>query len=91
MPKRVEGKGAIVVGGGQTRGETIGNGEARVAQGAQREEVIAARDRRVPLRRRMGTGWDVAYAALFLHSEEARFFTGVSLAVDGGEGVSWGS
>jgi NAD(P)-dependent dehydrogenase (short-subunit alcohol dehydrogenase family) len=65
--------------------------EARVARGTSREEVIASRDRRVPLRRRMGTGWDVAYAALFLHSDEAGFITGVSLAVDGGEGVSWGS
>jgi NAD(P)-dependent dehydrogenase (short-subunit alcohol dehydrogenase family) len=65
--------------------------EARVAQGTRREEVIAARDRRVPLRRRMGTGWDVAYAALYLHSDEAAFVTGVALAVDGGEGVSWGS
>jgi NAD(P)-dependent dehydrogenase (short-subunit alcohol dehydrogenase family) len=65
--------------------------EARVAQGTRREEVIAARDRRVPLRRRMGTGWDVAYAALYLHSDEAGFVTGVALAVDGGEGVSWGS
>jgi NAD(P)-dependent dehydrogenase (short-subunit alcohol dehydrogenase family) len=65
--------------------------EARVAQGTAREEVIASRDRRVPLRRRMGTGWDVAYAALYLHSDEAAFVTGVSLAVDGGEGVSWGS
>jgi len=65
--------------------------EARVAQGTPREEVIAARDKRVPLRRRMGTGWDVAYAALYLHSDEAGFVTGVALAVDGGEGVSWGS
>jgi NAD(P)-dependent dehydrogenase (short-subunit alcohol dehydrogenase family) len=65
--------------------------EARVAQGTSREEVIASRDRRVPLGRRMGTGWDVAYAALYLHSDEAGFVTGVSLAVDGGEGVSWGS
>ena len=65
--------------------------EARVARGTPRAEVIASRDRRVPLRRRMGTGWDVAYAALFLHSDEAGFITGVSLAVDGGEGVSWGA
>jgi NAD(P)-dependent dehydrogenase (short-subunit alcohol dehydrogenase family) len=65
--------------------------EARVARGVPREEVIASRDRRVPLRRRMGTGWDVAYAALFLHSDEAGFITGVALAVDGGEGVTWGS
>lgn len=58
--------------------------EARVAQGTPRAEVIAARDRRIPLGRKMGTGWDVAYAALFLHSDEARFITGVSLPVDGG-------
>jgi len=62
-----------------------------VAKGTPREDVIASRDQRVPLRRRMGTGWDVAYAALYLHSDEAGFVTGVSLAVDGGEGVSWGS
>jgi len=33
----------------------------------------------------------VAEGALYLHSDEAGFVTGVSLAVDGGEGVSWGS
>jgi len=65
--------------------------EARVAKGTPREEVIASRDKRVPLRRRMGTGWDVAYAALYLHSDEAAFVTGVALIVDGGESVSWGS
>jgi NAD(P)-dependent dehydrogenase (short-subunit alcohol dehydrogenase family) len=65
--------------------------ESRVAAGTPREEVIAARDRRVPLGRRMGTGWDVAHAALFLHSDEASFITGVSLIVDGGESVCWGS
>lgn len=65
--------------------------ESRVAAGTPRDQVITSRDKRVPLRRKMGTGWDVAYASLFLHSEEAGFITGVSLAVDGGEGVSWGS
>jgi len=65
--------------------------EARVAKGTPRAEVIASRDRRVPLNRKMGTGWDVAYAALFLHSDEAAFVTGVSLAVDGGDGVCRGS
>jgi NAD(P)-dependent dehydrogenase (short-subunit alcohol dehydrogenase family) len=65
--------------------------ESRVAAGTPREEVVAARDRRVPLGRRKGTGWDVAHAALFLHSDEASFITGVSLIVDGGESVSWGS
>lgn len=31
-----------------------------------------------------GTGWDVAHAALFLVSDEARYITGVVLPVDGG-------
>lgn len=61
--------------------------EARVAAGTPREEVIASRDRQVPLGRKMGTGWDTAYAALFLHSDEAKFITGVSLPVDGGASV----
>ena len=62
--------------------------EARVAQGVSREEVVAARDRRIPLGRKMGTGWDVAFASLFLHSDEARFITGVALPVDGGAWIS---
>ena len=62
--------------------------EARVAAGTPREEVIAGRDRQVPLGRKMGSGWDTAYAALFLHSEEAKFITGVSLPVDGSASVS---
>lgn len=62
--------------------------EARVAAGTPREEVIAQRNQRVPLGRKMGTAWDVAYASLFLHSDEAGFITGVSLPVDGGAGVS---
>jgi NAD(P)-dependent dehydrogenase (short-subunit alcohol dehydrogenase family) len=64
--------------------------EARVAQGRSREEVIAARDSRIPLGRKMGTGWDVAHAALFLHSDEAAFITGAVLVVDGGELVAHG-
>jgi NAD(P)-dependent dehydrogenase (short-subunit alcohol dehydrogenase family) len=65
--------------------------ESRVAQGTPRAEVIASRDQRVPLGRRMGSGWDVAHAALFLHSDEARFITGIGLPVDGGQGlVGWG-
>ena len=64
--------------------------EARVAQGRTRAEVIAARDSRIPLGRKMGTGWDVAHAALFLHSDEAAFITGTVLVVDGGELVAHG-
>ena len=58
--------------------------EARVAAGRQREELIAERDAAVPLGGRQGSGWDVAYAALFLASDEAKFITGVALPVDGG-------
>ena len=61
--------------------------EARVAQGTPREQVIAARERRVPLRRKMGSAWDVANAALFLHSDEASYITGISLMVDGGMSI----
>ncbi len=49
-----------------------------------REEIAAERDAKVPLMGKMGTGWDVAHAALFLASDEAGFITGVTLPVDGG-------
>jgi NAD(P)-dependent dehydrogenase (short-subunit alcohol dehydrogenase family) len=54
------------------------------ATNRSRAEIAAERDARVPLRGRMGTGWDVANAALFLASDEANFITGVELPVDGG-------
>jgi len=49
--------------------------------------VIAARNKRVPLLQQMGSAWDVAYAALFLHSDEAKFISGALLPVDGAAGV----
>jgi NAD(P)-dependent dehydrogenase (short-subunit alcohol dehydrogenase family) len=49
-----------------------------------REEIAQARDAQVPLRKKQGTAWDVAYAALYLASDEAGFVTGVALPVDGG-------
>jgi NAD(P)-dependent dehydrogenase (short-subunit alcohol dehydrogenase family) len=55
-----------------------------------REQVEAERDSKVPLRRKMGTGWDVANAALFLASDEANFITGVTLPFDGGASVNRG-
>jgi NAD(P)-dependent dehydrogenase (short-subunit alcohol dehydrogenase family) len=58
--------------------------------GKSRAEVEAERDSKVPLRRKMGTGWDVANAALFLASDEASFVTGVTLPVDGGASVRRG-
>jgi NAD(P)-dependent dehydrogenase (short-subunit alcohol dehydrogenase family) len=38
----------------------------------------------------MGTGWDIAYASLFLASDDARFITGVILPVDGGQSARIG-
>lgn len=58
--------------------------------GTTRDELVASRNREVPLRGQMGTGWDVANAALFLHSDEAGFITGQALVIDGGELVSHG-
>jgi NAD(P)-dependent dehydrogenase (short-subunit alcohol dehydrogenase family) len=60
------------------------------ARGIDREQLIAARDSQVPLGQKMGTAWDVAYAALFLASDEARFITGVLLPVDGGQSARIG-
>ena len=64
--------------------------EARVAAGFPREDLIAMRNARVPLGHRMGTAWDVAYAALFLHSDEAQFISGIWLPVDGAAWASQG-
>ena len=60
------------------------------ASNRSRVEIAAERDAKVPLRGKMGTGWDVANAALFLASDEANFITGVALPVDGGALVKIG-
>jgi NAD(P)-dependent dehydrogenase (short-subunit alcohol dehydrogenase family) len=64
--------------------------EGYVAAGRDRDELIRARDAQVPLGGRMGDAWDVANAALFLASDEARFITGVCLPVDGGQSARIG-
>lgn len=60
------------------------------AWGRSREDVAAERDAKIPLLGKMGTAWDVAYAALFLASDEAKFITGAALPVDGGRGCNIG-
>jgi NAD(P)-dependent dehydrogenase (short-subunit alcohol dehydrogenase family) len=60
------------------------------ARGIPREQLVSDRDAQVPLGGKMGTGWDVAHAALFLASDEARFITGVLLPVDGGQSARIG-
>ncbi|MEJ8570603.1 SDR family oxidoreductase [Microbaculum marinum] len=47
------------------------------------DEMVAARNE-IPPMKRMGTGWDIAMAAVFLASDEAQYITGVELCVDGG-------
>ncbi len=47
------------------------------------ERMIEIRDAQCPMGR-MGDAWDVAYAALFLASDEAKYITGTELVVDGG-------
>lgn len=47
------------------------------------EEMVRQRDALIPLGK-MGDGFDVAYAAVFLASDEAKHITGIELVVDGG-------
>jgi NAD(P)-dependent dehydrogenase (short-subunit alcohol dehydrogenase family) len=53
-------------------------------QYASTEEMIRARDAMSPTGR-MGDAWDIARAAVFLASDEAKFINGVLLPVDGGQ------
>lgn len=52
-------------------------------QYASAEDMVRARNAASPMGR-MGTGWDVANASVFLASDEAAYITGVCLPVDGG-------
>jgi len=58
-------------------------------QYASVEAMVAARDALVPMGK-MGTAWDIANAAVFLASDEAKFITGVCLPVDGGQSCGVG-
>lgn len=59
-------------------------------RGLSRNELRRERDAQVPLGGVMGTAWDVAQAALFLASDEAKFITGALLPVDGGQSLRVG-
>jgi NAD(P)-dependent dehydrogenase (short-subunit alcohol dehydrogenase family) len=60
------------------------------ASGVAKDTLVKQRDARVPLRGGMGSAWDVANAALFLASDEARFITAIMLPVDGGQSARIG-
>lgn len=51
--------------------------------GGDIDEMIRIRDAQCPMGH-MGDAWDVAYASLFLASDEAKYITGTELIVDGG-------
>ncbi len=53
------------------------------AYGGNVDEMIRKRDAQCPMGH-MGDAWDIAYAALFLASDEAKYITGIELVVDGG-------
>ncbi len=55
----------------------------KVLFNGDREKMRRARGERVPMKH-MGEGWDIAYASLFLVSDEAKYITGQVMAVDGG-------
>src|SRR5246127_551523 len=57
--------------------------EVIAAYGGSADEMVRRRDGQCPMGR-MGDPWDVAYAALFLASDEAKYITGTELVVDGG-------
>jgi len=47
------------------------------------QKMIEVRDKQCPTGK-MGDAWDVAHAALFLATDEAKYITGASIVVDGG-------
>ncbi|MBN1828716.1 MAG: SDR family oxidoreductase, partial [Deltaproteobacteria bacterium] len=51
--------------------------------GGDIERMMEIRNQQCPMKH-MGDGWDVAYAALYLASDEAKYVTGLQFLVDGG-------
>lgn len=61
------------------------------AYGDDVEAMWRKRDAMVPTGKQ-GEPWDIAYAALFLASDEAKYITGTTLVIDGGiTGTMWGT
>jgi NAD(P)-dependent dehydrogenase (short-subunit alcohol dehydrogenase family) len=57
--------------------------EVIATYGGSAEEMVRRRDAQCAMGR-MCDAWDVAYGALFLASDEAKYITGTELVVDGG-------
>ena len=56
---------------------------AKQYRGGDFQGMLAERQKRIPMGH-MGDAWDVAYAALFLASDEAKYVTAADIVVDGG-------
>lgn len=54
-----------------------------LGEGAQREKTLAIINEGIPMKR-MGMPEDVAYAAVYLASDESKYITGAELTIDGG-------
>jgi len=63
--------------------EAFSQDYADAMTGGDREKMRRQRGEVVPMGR-MGDAWDIAHAALFLASDEAKYITGAELVVDGG-------
>jgi NAD(P)-dependent dehydrogenase (short-subunit alcohol dehydrogenase family) len=57
--------------------------QAMAGQYGSADDMVRQRDAACPMGR-MGTGWDVAHASVFLASDAAAYITGACLPVDGG-------
>ena len=62
----------------------VGMVETPLIVAQQGAEVLEKRRRAIPLQT-AGTGWDVAWAAVYLASDESRWVTGLDLPIDGGQ------
>ena len=75
---------AAVEGAPRVRTNLLVPGLIDTPLGRLASKVSPARERVKIVARRQGTAWEVAYAALFLMSDESSYVTGQSLVVDGG-------
>lgn len=57
--------------------------DAMLGSGEQKTKTLEMIEEGIPMKK-MGTAEDVAYAALYLASEESKYVTGIELTIDGG-------
>ncbi len=57
--------------------------DAMLGEGEQRNSTLKAIEADIPMKR-MGEPIDVAYAALYLASDESKYLTGIEINIDGG-------